>query len=202
VTLLFAVSGCLLVLSGRRKPLIVAVVVGVAAVFGVLAAVGLAGFGAMAVAWRRARTKAAQARQNAFATSLAIDVVALSVSAGLPFSAAADLAARTAGGDVATAITSALRTAHGRPLSMSAGHEALRAMFDAAHRSAHTGASLGPMLVALGSALRDDRAAKARERLSRLPVKLLFPLSFLILPGFVLLAVAPAVVGGLSRLGI
>jgi hypothetical protein len=39
------------------------------------------------------------------------------------------------------------------------------------------------------------------ERARRLPVRLLLPLALLILPGFVLLAVGPAVLQGLARLG-
>jgi hypothetical protein len=35
-----------------------------------------------------------------------------------------------------------------------------------------------------------------------LPVKLLFPLALLILPGFLLLTVGPALLTGLNRLGV
>lgn len=66
--------------------------------------------------------------------------------------------------------------------------------------SAHLGAPAGSALARLGdetrSALR--RAAEARAR--TLPVKLLFPLVFLVLPAFGLLTVAPALLSALQRI--
>jgi hypothetical protein len=47
----------------------------------------------------------------------------------------------------------------------------------------------------------EDRAAR-EAALRRLPVLLSFPLALLILPGFVLLTVAPALSGAVERLGL
>ena len=62
-----------------------------------------------------------------------------------------------------------------------------------------------PIAAAL-NALATDRkrvaAAAASEHLSKLPVKMLFPLAFLILPGFVMLTVLPPLLSGLSKLGL
>ena len=69
-----------------------------------------------------------------------------------------------------------------------------------AQRSAITGSPLGPGLDGLARAIRRDRAADEAARLARLPVKLVFPLALLVLPGFVLMTVGPAVLGGLARL--
>jgi pilus assembly protein TadC len=65
-----------------------------------------------------------------------------------------------------------------------------------------SGAALAGQLGALAeSELASDEAA-TEERLARLPIKMLFPLALLILPGFLLVAVAPAVISGIARLGL
>jgi tight adherence protein C len=69
-------------------------------------------------------------------------------------------------------------------------------------RSSRTGAPLVRSLDVLASSLRQERTRDARERLAKLPIKLLFPLALLILPGFVLMTVGPAVLSGLSRIGL
>jgi tight adherence protein C len=191
-----------MMLSGRWPVVRLAPIVLVVAVLGIVPAAAVIAFVAMGIALRRARVKTARSRRDDIGAALAIDVISLGVSAGLPFSSAAELAAATSGGAAGTDIARALRAVPGSSSEVTFRSGALETVFSAATRSAQTGASLGPLLEAVGSDLRDERAAAVRERLSRLPVKLLFPLAFLILPGFVLLAVAPAVVGGLSRLGI
>ena len=65
-----------------------------------------------------------------------------------------------------------------------------------------TGSALHPSLLSVSRSLRRERTERERERLARLPVKLLFPLSLLILPGFVLLVVGPSIVSGLSRVSL
>lgn len=197
-----AVVCAAMLLSGRSSFVVLAPMVLVVGILGVLPATVVVAFVAMGLGLRRARGKTARSQQDDVDAALAIDVISLGVSAGLPFSSAAELAAATSGGTAGADITRALRAVPGSSRVVNFGNGSLQTVFTAATRSAQTGASLGPLLVAVGSDLREERAATVRERLSRLPVKLLFPLAFLILPGFVLLAVAPAVVGGLSRLGI
>jgi pilus assembly protein TadC len=75
-------------------------------------------------------------------------------------------------------------------------------MFGAADASESTGMPLAATLTALASDRRRVAAAASRERLAKLPVKMLFPLAFLILPGFVLLTVIPPLISGLSKLGV
>ena len=66
--------------------------------------------------------------------------------------------------------------------------------------SAQLGAPAGTALARLGAETRSTlrRAAEARAR--TLPVKLLFPLVFLVLPAFGLLTVVPAILSALQRL--
>jgi hypothetical protein len=69
-------------------------------------------------------------------------------------------------------------------------------------RAMATGA---PVLAAVERFAEEQRAEDRAEReaaLRRLPVLLAFPLALLILPGFVLLTVAPALSGALARLGL
>jgi pilus assembly protein TadC len=61
---------------------------------------------------------------------------------------------------------------------------------------------LAGQLNAMALDRRRAAAAASRERLARLPVKMLFPLAFLILPGFVLLTVVPPLMSGLSKLSL
>ncbi len=138
-------------------------------------------------------------RDSASDVLLALDLMALAATSGLPFSNAAATAARLVGGPTGESISWACRRldaglAHGLPDGL------LGAAFDAAHRSAVTGASLAGSLADLAHRAREDEAAVVQERLEKLPVKLLFPLAFLILPGFVLVAVVPTIVSGLSQL--
>jgi tight adherence protein C len=76
----------------------------------------------------------------------------------------------------------------------------LRALADALLATDRLGVPVGPVLARLAheerTALR--RAAEAHAR--RIPVRLLFPLVFLVLPAFVLLTVVPGLAAGLGRL--
>lgn len=165
-----------------------------------LAIVG--GVSALAIElWYQGRGRA-HARAIAHQTEVvAVEAVAVGVSGGLSFEQAASVAAGAIGGEVAAAVNRGLRSSiSGATTSEGAG--AISEMFAAAEMSRVTGAPLADRLSSLASSIRRDNAAAQRQRLARLPVLLLFPLALLILPGFVLLAVAPAVVGGLSRLGL
>ncbi len=138
---------------------------------------------------------------NARQGVLAFELVGLGVTAGLPFRNAATLTADQLDGPVALEISKALR-------SVGAGQQPLiempelQSMFSAAEASETTGMPLVGTLNSLALDRRRADAAASRERLAKLPVKMLFPLAFLILPGFVLLTVVPPLMSGLSRLGV
>jgi tight adherence protein C len=61
------------------------------------------------------------------------------------------------------------------------------------------GAPAGPALTRLAVEVRADLRRRAEARARTLPVKLLFPLVFLVLPAFGLLTVVPALLTALSR---
>jgi tight adherence protein C len=61
------------------------------------------------------------------------------------------------------------------------------------------GAPAGPALTRLAHDVRTDLRRRAEARARTLPVKLLFPLVFLVLPAFGLLTVVPALLSALSH---
>ena len=132
---------------------------------------------------------------------LAVELVGLGVTAGLPFRNAAALTADQLDGPVARDIARALRSVSAGQLP-SIDRDDVQSMFSAAAASETTGMPLAGTLNAVAADRRRAAAAASRERLAKLPVKMLFPLAFLILPGFVLLTVVPPLMSGLSRLGV
>lgn len=66
--------------------------------------------------------------------------------------------------------------------------------------AATTGAPALPMLEAFVETEAHKRHAADLEALQRLPIRLMVPLALLVLPGFVLMTVGPAVVDSLARL--
>jgi hypothetical protein len=122
------------------------------------------------------------------------EMTALGISAGMTFSHAAAMAADEIGGDIGAAATRMLR---GR-----VPDQRLSPLFELAGRTAQSGAPLLPGLDARIAELRAAERYAHLERVRKLPVKLLFPLALLVLPGFLLLTVGPVVAGSLQRLGL
>jgi hypothetical protein len=170
-------------------------------VFNPLLGVAAAGTAVGVRHWKSVSGQRQAAKRRTDETLLALDLLSLGSTAGLPFlesaSAAADEIGGATSGDLRRAVT---RVKAGLVHSLVDGP--LAQAFDAAERSAVSGASLADSLVDLAQEVRAEQAALERERIERLPVKLLFPLAFLILPGFVLVAVVPSIVSGLGQLNL
>jgi hypothetical protein len=75
----------------------------------------------------------------------------------------------------------------------------LRLLADALLASDRLGAPVGPALARLAAEERAGLRRRAETDARRVPVRLLFPLVFLVLPAFGLLTVVPTLVGGLTR---
>jgi pilus assembly protein TadC len=104
-------------------------------------------------------------------------------------------------GPIGDEISQALRSvAAGQQPSITS--PAIRSMFNLAESSERAGMPLAGQLNATALDRRRAVASASRERLAKLPVKMLFPLAFLILPGFVLLTVVPPLMSGLSKLSL
>lgn len=201
MTMVLAVCGALAIASRWRARRIVGAGLTLAAAGGLLgvAVVG-AGVGLVAL-WQRARRADGSTRARRSDDLLCVEITSLCVSAGLTFRESAITAANTVRGPVGEELAGVVRRSiigvEGRT-----GAPGVDAMLIEAARSARTGAPLARSLDSLATSLRRDQAMEVRERLAKLPVKLLFPLALLILPGFVLMTVGPAVLSGLSRIGI
>jgi tight adherence protein C len=77
---------------------------------------------------------------------------------------------------------------------------ALRKLIDALVRTQRLGTSILNALRSVGEDLRAERRVRAEELARRAPVKMLFPLVFLILPAFLLLTVGPVVMATIRSL--
>lgn len=187
----------LVILHGRRP-----FVVGVSAVAsGVHPALGVAVVGCVVGLERtarisRSRTAVAKARAERL---VAIELVGHGVSAGVSFDHAIEAASSFVADEVADELRRCLRLSRSgwRPQRDASPIEV---MFSYAQASAMSGAPLAGDLAILRERERAIDETARRERLERIPVKMLFPLAFLILPGFLLVAVVPAVAGGLAKL--
>lgn len=136
---------------------------------------------------------------------VALDVLAVAVGAGCtPFLAvevAAHWAPPTIGGHLAT-----VPRACGLGMSfadalddMASGARRLRGLADALLASDRLGAPVGPALQRLAVEERDGLRRRAEAEARTVPVRLLFPLVFLVLPAFGLLTVVPTLVSSLGR---
>jgi tight adherence protein C len=76
----------------------------------------------------------------------------------------------------------------------------LRALAAALSRSQQLGTVLGSTLRRVAEDLRRERRARAEEAARKAPIKMLFPLVFLILPAFLLLTVGPVVLATIRSL--
>ena len=187
------------VLLGDRYVVGSAVAAGIIVLGGALPVVVCVALVSGYIAWKRAETRRTAAVEDATSELLAVEVTSLGVAAGLNYDLAVREAVAVSGGAVGSALGGAVRRRVVHRES-STGFVGLDAMESEARRSAATGSPIGKSLDGLVRTMRRDREAEDRARLARLPVKLVFPLALLILPGFVLMTVGPAVLGGLARL--
>ncbi len=130
------------------------------------------------------------------------EMVGLGLSAGLTFRTASEAAAGEVhpllGDEVNGVLRRSRRTGLETALAVAEGRAA--PLYRLAARAAASGAPVGEAVAGLVNELRRAQRARALESIRRLPVRLLLPLALLILPGFVLLTLGPALLAGLERL--
>lgn len=136
-----------------------------------------------------------------------IDLVVLGVRAGLAPSAALSLGGRHASPDLRPAfdeVDHRLRRAQRLGDALQALPELLGApaasLADGFAAADRYGLPLEPLLDRLSIEVRTDRRRHAERHARTLPVRLAFPLVCCTLPSFVLLAIAPAVLGAVTTL--
>ncbi len=191
--MLAAAGFCGALLFGRWK---VAAVAG--SVLLVTAAPSVAVVGALVVGIGAALRVALRPLADDDDDALLAELAALGLTAGLTFPAAIDAATKAVPGEASDRLRRAGRTAAGRD-DDPVGDPGL---FVVARRALATGASLLPAVAGYATALRDEERSRRLAAARRLPVKLLFPLALLILPGFLILTIGPALLGSLERLGL
>ncbi|MEN8114446.1 MAG: hypothetical protein ABFS21_08650 [Actinomycetota bacterium] len=157
---------------------------------------GLSAAAVFGVAW--AIRRLSRRRSEPPDEALVADVIALGLNAGLSFPAAAGAAAESVPGETASNLMRSIRQRY------DASHDPNEdsGLYVVARRALATGAPLLPAVSGYASSLRGEERARRLAAARRLPVKLLFPLALLILPGFLLLTVGPAILGSLERLGL
>jgi tight adherence protein C len=160
---------------------------------------------------RSRRPRAARARLRALDAEIPqlLDLLAAGSSAGL----SAPLALRRATDGLAGPLAEEVRRAV-RSVDLGARwHEELTALADridlpdlhrtvaALTRTETLGASLARSTAELASSVRQARRAATAERARTAPVKMLFPLVFLVLPAFLLLTVVPVLLTTVRSIG-
>ena len=198
----------------RARPRRDAVVLALALLIGISAAavgpvpVALAG-GVVVVLRRRRRRVAGAARQRAAEAAMpdAVELLVLCIHAGCsPTQAIVAVAARAPPAVRPLFAEVELGLHRGRSLAAALGALAVstgalgREVATAIATADRDGLPLTPVLDRLAADARAARRRLGEAEARRLPVRLTFPLVVCTLPSFVLLAIAPAVLGALSTL--
>lgn len=137
-----------------------------------------------------------------------LDLVAAAAAGGMSGSLALASAARATDGPLADALGGAITegTMEGellpavRRLGGSMGLPELVRLATAMERSASLGTPLADSVRSIASEHRRDRRRAAEQRARQAPVRMLFPLVFLVLPAFLLLTVVPMLMSTLGSL--
>jgi tight adherence protein C len=135
-----------------------------------------------------------------------LDLLGVAVDAGCTPYVAVETAAHWAPPPVAARFDRVLRACRMGAAFADALHDAARTapplapVVDALLTADRLGAPVGPALARLATEERTALRRRAEAHARRVPVRLLFPLVFLVLPAFVLLTVVPGLASGLARL--
>jgi pilus assembly protein TadC len=136
--------------------------------------------------------------------ALTADLLAVAVAAGLTPFLALQVAAGFGPEPIAGRLAEALGAAASGRLAEALDDEAvetpgLAPLLTILATSERSGAPAGPALLRLAAATRARARRRAMARARTVPVRLLFPLVFLVLPAFLVLTVAPVVLVSLTH---
>lgn len=131
-----------------------------------------------------------------------LDLVTLSVEAGMGFDGAVARAVAHTRGPLSEELTRVLtEISQGRArveafsdFARDAKIEEISLLVSTVHQAEQLGVSIGRALRELGDQLREERAYRAREIIAKLPVKMLFPLLVFIFPALFIVILGPAAV--------
>lgn len=197
--LLVSVAVAGLIESRRRVP--VALAVAVSWVQPLLGAAVIAA--AWLVGWRnRLKRRRVSTRQAAADVARLGELVGLGLTAGLSLHAALANAGQYVGSELQAEVDGVLRGARrsGLAATLSETQGAGQDLYRVTARAVSTGAPLGPAVDSFVHERLGTERAEWLAQARRLPVRLMVPLALLILPGFVLMTLAPALSSTLDRL--
>jgi Flp pilus assembly protein TadB len=153
---------------------------------------------------RRRRARRAHDAAARRALPVAIDLLAVATGAGCTPYVALDVAARWCPPEISAdlaAVPEACRlgdTFEGALRAMAQRAPVLASVADTFATSARLGAPVAPTLERLAAEARAELRRSAEARARTVPVRLLFPLVFFVLPAFALLTVAPVLLDGFA----
>ncbi len=191
-------------LARRRLPPATAGVLGL--VTGVMLAVPpLLLLAPLVAAWSWRRRQVARRRRQLAAdrdVGLLAGMLTIGLTAGLPLAPALELAAAEVHPLLAVEVRGVLRRGRraGLAAALAEGDGRARRLYLRLARAQLTGAAMNGAVASFVDEERGAARARAMEIARRLPVRLVIPLTLLILPGFVLLTVGPSVLTTLRRL--
>ncbi len=150
----------------------------------------------------RVRSSRGRQIQNQADLAALCDLTAIGLTGGLGIQPALEIAISHVGDEMAGDVRSVLRRARvdGMGVVMLNADGIGQRLYRAVGQASATGAPLIGAVSHLADDLHADLAANRLRAVRRLPVTLLFPLTLLILPGFLLLTIAPAILDAFARL--
>jgi hypothetical protein len=150
---------------------------------------------------RRLRSRILAERTRRDDTARLAELTVIGLTGGLGLQPSLDLAASTLGGETGAEAQAMLRWMRVEGAAACAGARGAAAdLYRTIAQAMESGASVSDQVRRIADQLHADLAASQLQALRRLPVLMLFPLTLLILPGFLLLTVAPALVDAFGRL--
>jgi tight adherence protein C len=128
-----------------------------------------------------------------------VDILVVTVEAGLSFSGSLKTAVARMDGPLAEELSLALQEQRmGLPITDALSNmlqrsdgPSMRALVQAVTQAETLGVSIGEVLRSLAVDMRKRRRARAEERAQKAPIKMLFPLVFLIFPAMFVVILAP-----------
>lgn len=163
------------------------------------------GFVGLLVRMRRRLVRRRQAAVAAHAELGTLgDLLTVALTAGMSLQQAMGFAAAALSSDLRAETESVVRamSRHGSAAVMAASGGVGGRLYLLLGRALATGAPVVAAVETFVDEIHGEKRARREAAARRLPVLLVFPLALLILPGFVLLVVAPAFLGALDRVAL
>lgn len=158
--------------------------------------------GSLSLAMRSLATRRRQEAQAQEDLAAMCDLAVIGLAGGMGINAALQTAMRHVGPALASEVGAVIRQAQvvGSASAFMNADGIGERLYRVVGMAVATGQPLSDSVARLADDINAEQATQRLEALRRLPVAMLFPLTLLILPGFLLLTIAPAVLDAFSRL--